>query len=115
MKNFFAHPLAALVILLSTVSLAQSINPSEAEELRSLKQNYRTFLIAQRQVANPTLTEAEEMRLIKQDYQTFLLEQHRTNHVQTEAEEMRLIKQDYQRFALEQRRNSTLLVSEPNN
>jgi DNA-binding CsgD family transcriptional regulator len=109
MKKYFVHTLAAFIILLGTVSLAQGIDPTEAEELRILKQDYRAFLIAQR---HPP-TEVEEMKLVKQDYLAFLMGQRQTaNLAPTEAEEMRLIKQEYRAFLLEQRQNQQLARNE---
>jgi hypothetical protein len=109
MKKYFVHTLAAFIILLGTVSLAQGIDPTEAEELRILKQDYRAFLTTQRH----PLTEVEEMKLVKQDYLAFLMGQRQAaNIVPTEAEEMKLIKQEYRAFLLEQRKNATLLATE---
>jgi hypothetical protein len=104
MKKYFVHTLAAFIILLGMVSLAQGIDSTEAEELRTLKQDYRAFLIAQR---HPP-TEVEEMKLVKQEYRQFLIAQRRAaDKPPTEAEEMRLVKQAYRQFLIEQRRTST--------
>ena len=71
----------ALTLMSTWAFAAQPAEPkgttlTEQQEIRLIKQDYRTFRLAQYQAARATVSKVEEMRQVRTNYRNFLMALH---------------------------------------